>query len=210
MSLIEVLQSFIFNSTVSAVIGVLASLLVWWLPQHYWVSAVTFADELALYELPNGRFLNQCTFRNSGKRDMIDLEIVVRLSIFGFGGSEIWANHEIRSNTHRVPILAKGERRLVRLFDEREPIEFVTSPSQSLRLAIEKCATLKEILSLGVKSHITIHVFAYDKFSGVRKLFSSKKYSVRDIRRGRYAGLNVVQNTRVQSYRAYAASSPDD
>ena len=47
-----------------------------------------------------------------------------------------------------------------------------------------KTLSLKELMRAGDKSKLEIHAFAYDAFSGARKLFDSKAYTLDDIREG--------------------------
>ena len=92
------------------------------------------------------------------------------------------------------PQLGQNKRRRVRVFDTREPVEFLDAPSKSLRAKIANCASLKDVLSLGEDAAVQVHVFGYDAFSGARKHFKSPKYREHVIRKGTFSGLNVVQN----------------
>jgi len=191
----EISSSFILG----VLSGIIASLAVWWLLTHCWTPSIKFSAELAEYELPDGNVFFQCAFENDGKRTIVDLEVHVRIGIKGYKGATAWAYHSVRSNASRIPLLAKGKLRRVRLFDSREKIEFVDKPSKSLRNNIERCWSLREILDLGEDGQVSIHVFGYDSLSGTRKHFQSKPYRTTDIRKGTFRGLNVVQNTRFLS-----------
>ncbi len=180
----------------SFVLGVMASGLVWWLSVHYWRPSVRFSPELAEYELRNGNSFFQCAFENDGKRTIVDLEVQVRIGIKGYLGATGWAHHSVASNASRIPLLAMGKQRRVRVFDTREKIEFVDKPSKSIRDKIETCRSLREILKLGEDGELRVHVFGYDSFSGVRKHFQSESYRIDDIRKGTFDGLNVVENKR--------------
>lgn len=180
----------------SFVLGVMASGLVWWLSVHYWRPSVRFSPELAEYELRNGNSFFQCAFENDGKRTIVDLEVQVRIGIKGYLGATGWAYHSVTSNASRIPLLAKGKQRRVRVFDTREKIEFVDKPSKSIRDKIETCRSLREIFKLGEDGALRVHIFGYDSFSGVRKHFQSKSYRIDDIRKGTFDGLNVVENKR--------------
>lgn len=188
-----------FTLFISFVFGALASFVVWWLTTHYWAPSIRFSPELAEYELPDDNSFFQCAFENYGKRSIIDLEIQVRIGIYGHLGANNWAYHLVRSNASRVPMLSKGNKRRVRVFDTREMIEFVDKPSISLRGDIENCQSLREVLQLGTDGALRVHVFGYDSFSGVRKHFQSEPYRLGDIRKGTFDGLNVVENKRFSS-----------
>lgn len=178
-----------------ALLGIGSSGAFWWVQSHYWVPKMKFSEELAEYVLKNNQSFFQCAFENVGKRDIIDLEIQVRVGIKGFLGAHGWAYHTISSNASRVPQLSPSKRRRVRVYDTREPIEFLDAPSKSLREEVERCTSLRDVLQLGEDAAVRVHVFGYDAFSGTRKHFKSDEYRVSDIRKGTFNGLNVVQNS---------------
>lgn len=194
--------SFTFTNLLSFLLGLGASYLVWYVLQHRVVPEIKFAEELNKYELPSGQFLYRAAVQNSGKRDIIDVEVIVRIGVKEFMGATGWAYHSIKTNSSRIPVLSPEKRRIVRIFDMREPIEFIDAPSLSLRQKIMKCQTLVEILNLGTDGTIQIHVFGYDRFSGSRRHFGSKLYRKYDIRLGRYKGLDVVENDKLPKYKA--------
>lgn len=177
-----------------AALGVGSSGTFWWLQAHYWVPNIKFSKEIAEYVLDNGDSFFQCAFENVGKREIIDLEIQVRVGIKGYRRATGWAYHTVSSNASRVPQLGQSKGRRVRVFDTREPIDFLDAPSKSLRTKMESCASLREVLSLGEDAAVRVHVFGYDAFSGARKHFKSPEYRKHDIRKGTFRGLNVVKN----------------
>lgn len=179
-----------------AVLGVGSSGVFWWVQAHYWVPNIRFSDEIAEYQLKDEQSFFQCAFENVGKRDIIDLEIQVRIGIKGFLGASGWAYHTVSSNASRVPQLAQNKARRVRVFDTREKTVFLDAPSKSLRERIVDCSSLREILQLGDDAAVRVHVFGFDAFNGARKHFKSRQYRVNDIRKGTFNGLNVVQNKR--------------
>ncbi|MDO6522919.1 hypothetical protein Q4578_15070 [Shimia thalassica] len=179
-----------------ALLGVGSSGAFWWLQSHYWVPKIEFSKEIAEYVLEQEQSFFQCAFENVGKRDIIDLSIQVRIGIKGYLGAKGWAYHTVSSNASRVPQLALSKKRRVRVFDTRETIEFLDAPSKSLRDAIEKCTSLRDVLQLGEDAAVRVHVFGYDAFSGARKHFKSCEYRKTDIRKGTFDGLKIVKNTR--------------
>lgn len=201
--------SFAFTNLLSFLLGFGASYLVWYVLQHRVVPGVKFAEELNKYEVPSGKFLYRAAFQNSGKRDIIDVEVIVRIGVKEFMGATGWAYHSIRTNSSRIPVLSPGKRRVVRVFDMREPIEFIDAPSLSLRQKIMKCQTLVDILELGTDGTVQIHVFGYDRFSGSRRHFESRLYRKSDIRLGRYSGLDVVENDKLPKYKEADGSDGD-
>ena len=179
-----------------ALLGIGSSGAFWWVQSHYWVPQIKFSEEIAEYELNGDRSFFQCAFENVGKREIIDLDVQVRIGIQGFLGAKGWAYHTVSSNASRVPQLAQSNRRRVRVFDTRETIQFLDAPSKSLREEIEKCTSLRDVLQLGQDAAVRVHVFGYDAFSGARKHFKSREYRITEIRKGTFNGLDVVQNSR--------------
>lgn len=179
-----------------ALLGVVSSGTFWWVQSHYWVPKIKFSEEIAEYLLKDDQSFFRCAFENVGTRDIIDLDIQVRVGIKGFLGAEGWAYHTVSSNASRVPQLSQGNKRRVRLYDTREQIGFLDTPSWSLREAIQECSSLREVLRLGEDAAVRVHVFGYDAFSGARKHFKSCQYRKNDIRIGTFNGLNVVQNSK--------------
>jgi len=182
-------------NALSFFLGVLGSFLVWWLSVHYWTPAIKFSHELAEYRLSDGSSFFQCAFENCGKRPIVDVEILVRIGVDKHLGATGWAYHSVRSNASRVPLLACGKRRRVRVFDTRDKIDFVDIPSKSIREQIEQCESLRDVLELGEDAALRVHVFGYDSFSGVRKHFQSEPYRIHDIRIGTFTDLDVVRKT---------------
>lgn len=182
----------------SFALGLVSSFVIWWLSTHFWIPRIRFSEELAEYELPNGERFFQIAFKNIGRREIIDIEVQVRVGIFGFLGTNEWAYHTVTSNSSRIPLLSKGKRRRVRVYDSREDVEFIDRPSKSLRDEIEKCRSLRDVLQLGTDGTVRVHVLGFDEFGGARKHYCSKPYRLQDIRKGTFKDLDVVQNERFQ------------
>jgi hypothetical protein len=161
-----------------------------------------FSDKIVRRDFGSGATIYQVAFANVGRRKMIDLEIVVRIGIDRYMGATGWAYHTIKTNASKVPELGAGERsrRLVRIFDTREPMQFVDLPSKKIRTALLACRTLEDVLKLSTDGTVQVHVFGYDKFSGTRRLLSSEDYRISDIVVGRLEGLKVVKDDRASEY----------
>lgn len=181
---------------VSFMFGTVSSYIVWWLTSHYWVPRIIFSPEIAEYIIDDSDVIFLVSFENDGRRDIVDLEVLVRIGVRNFMDATGVAYHVLKSNASRIPRLSPGRTRRVRVFDTRDPVQFLDVPSRPIRTAMEGCRSLKDILRLGSGGTIEIHVFGYDAFTGVRKHFQSRKYGLYDIRKGTFHGLNVVENTR--------------
>ena len=56
--------------------------------------------------------------------------------------------------------------------------------------------TLEELMNAGSDSTLQVIGFGYDSFSGTRKVFESKIYTINDIKLGKFDknSLNILQN----------------
>ena len=187
------LQHPIFTHTLSLVLGALGSYVVWWLLNHKWLPTVRFGPEVCRYSVGQDQALYVCAFENSGRRNMIDVEVVTRIGIKKFNNSESWIYFSIKSNASQIPVIEPSRRALVRVFDERQPPVYIDEPPPSLRTKLDSCKNLEEILMLSPAVEIRLHVFGYDSFSGVRHHFASPPYSRKDVRSGRLKGLVVIK-----------------
>ena len=186
-----------FALVVGAILGIGASYIAWYVNFHKIRPQANFSIEIAKRQFGYKTTVYQVAFENAGRRKMVDINIVVRIGIKNYKGAGGWAYHAIKTNASHVPDLSSGEerRRLVRVFDSREKIQFIDAPSKSIRTAMEACKSLEELLALGEDGNVQIHVFGYDEFSGTRRHLPSKKYKKHDIRTGRFNGLDVVQES---------------
>lgn len=190
----QLLENTLATHILSVCIGFATSFCFWWLLNHKWIPRVTFADELAKYEIEDEKTIYLSAFENSGKRDVLDVSVLTRIGIKNFNGAQGWIFFSIKTNANQIPVLAPNRRALVRVFDERDELEFVDSPPFGLRRELLKCSRLEDIFDICPKVTLQLHVFGYDKFSGARRHYKSPSYSKPDVRRGRYKGLLVVKS----------------
>lgn len=184
-------------------LGIIASYFAWFVNAHWVIPSVTFSSGICRRQLKNDQCFYQVAFKNTGRRKIVDIDILLRIGVKGYKDAEGWGYHNIRTNASKVPYLSPGKnsRRLVRVFDTRQKIEFVDAPSESIRDGIEKCSTLEGILSLGESAAVQVHVFGYDSFSGTRRHFVSKNYSLEDIKIGRLTDLEITQEKNLEVYK---------
>lgn len=182
----------LFPHVSSLFLGVGSSFFAWWLLQHYLTPHASFSQELAKYKVPGGGTIYLSAFKNTGRRRMVDIEVIARIGVREYNGAAGWAYFSVRTNAARLPELEKNRRGVVRIFDDREELSFLDAPSKGLRDEVERCGDLEEILCLGIDATIEIHVFCTDSFSGTRRHMKSQEYNRLSIRNGRFRGLNVV------------------
>jgi len=183
----------VITHTLSLVLGALGSYVVWWLLNHKWLPTVRFGAEICRYSVGQEQALYVCAFENSGRRKMVDVEVMTRVGVKKFNDSDSWIYFSIKSNASQVPVIEPGRRALVRVFDERQQPAYIDEPPPSLRAKLDSCRTLEDIFMLSAAVEVRLHVFGYDSFSGVRHHFESPSYSRNDIRSGRLNGLVVVK-----------------
>lgn len=187
------LQHPFFTHALSLLFGAMSSYVVWWLLNHKWLPVVRFGEEVCRYSVGKEQALYVCAFENSGRRNIVDVEVITRIGVKRFNSSESWIHFSVKSNASRVPLIEPGRRALVRIFDERQPPVYIDEPPPSLREKLDSCRTLEDIFTLSAAVEVSLHVFGYDSFSGARHHFASPSYSQNDIRSGRLKGLVVVK-----------------
>jgi len=158
----------------------------------YWqlqivVPKVRFSKQISKLPRETGGFRYRVKIENCGRRDMIDIELFARFRVKGlrpdFPGN--WHGLTIPMGG-RIPRLRPVRKSLMR--DARElglkKIDFIDKgpfPAKILQSAADGSLLLEDLLSLGSKRTLQVFVFAYDAFSGSRKLFESPIYASTDI-----------------------------
>jgi hypothetical protein len=192
LSKIEYLQNPVITNVLSLIIGMIGSYLVWWYTSQKWIPSICFGSEICKYSVGENESLYVCAFENSGRRDIVDVEVVTRIGVKRFGGSGNWIYFSLKTNASQVPNIEPGRRALIRIMDERETPLYIDQPPPSLRKNLEACKTLECVFAVAEEVEVRIHVYGYDSFSGVRRHYSSPAYFRQDIRSGKLKGLVVV------------------
>lgn len=190
----------------SLLLGIGSSFFAWWLLQHYLTPNATFSQELAKYRVPGGGVIYLIAFENTGRRPMVDIEVIARIGVREYNGAAGWAYFSVRTNATQMPELEKERRGVVRIYDDREDLSFVDPPSKGLRDDVNECHDLEQVLNLGAETTVQVHMFCTDAFTGTRHHLKSKEYDKYSIRNGRFRGLNVV-NAGTTSGRVHSRSA---
>lgn len=177
----------------SLVLGAVASYIVWWWLNRIWVPILNFSSEISRYVVEGDQKLYVCAFKNAGKRDIVDVQVITRIGVKNFNNSDGWLYFSLKTNSSQLPIIEPKRRALVRIFDQREELSFVDAPPPSLKKRLDACRSLEDVFDISTDVVVQLHVFGYDSFSGARSLFSSPAYSKADIRSGRFEDLVVTQ-----------------
>jgi hypothetical protein len=196
------------------VLGIATNLLSWWILSHLIVPRISFSPQISKTRTHKTQgdqsgYKYRVKIENSGRRAAIDVEIIARLRVKGIGGfpKTNWHIVNIPLSTHgdksyRIPRILPVKKGLARRHTLRllinEVEEFRTSliyPEAIRKKAEEGTLLLEDLLTLGSAANLQILVFAYDEFSGARKLFVSKRYTCGDIKEGPFdrKGLEVKE-----------------
>ena len=198
----------ITSISIGFLFGIIASLLAWWFQSHLIVPNIQFSPfigKIPSVENKSG-YKYRIKLENSGKRSVIDIEIMARLRIKGVGDfPNNWKVYYIPLGdlgiTFRIPIMTRKKTKTsghTITLDIHEVVEFKKLeklerfPDNIKQKAKENTLLLEDLLSLGSEANVRIEAFGFDEFSGARKFFKSKFYTIRDIKEGRfYDGLDI-------------------
>lgn len=194
-------------------IGIATNLLSWWILFHLIVPNLRFSQDIsktttAKIKDDKSGYKYRVKIENSGKRTIIDVELLARLRIKGI--SKYKTNWHIiniplssEGKGYKIPRLLPIKKKLARRHTIRLLInnvnEFKTSlsyPKDFREKAKKEILCLEDLLELGSKASLQIVAFGYDEFSGTKKLFIGE-YNRDSIKEGRFdtKGLNIKQLT---------------
>jgi len=210
--------NFWINNFVGLVIGILGSIIVWWIFSHILVPKIRFENfisKVKTNETKSG-IKYRLAFRNNGRRAIIDVEIIVRLSIplINSAFPDNLSIFSIPLGYSRLPKMEskKSCRRHITRLDVHQIEElinphiantishsFETIPDISKDLKIRGIDAkdfegnpnlLEHLMRLGNGATLQVFIFGYDEFSGARKLFGPKVYKVTEIKHRRFPKLS--------------------
>lgn len=184
------------------VVGIAASFASWWILFHRIVPCVEFSS--AISATPRRSNPDKKTFRfklqNTGRRAVIGSEVFARLRIKWPDGNN-WTGYYIPlgregERKYELPRLERSRNRTLTLWINRT--ESFRSrgrfPDDFRAKAETRELTLADVLSQGTAANLQIFLSGYDEFSGARKIFMSKQYTLKDVLEGRFRGLSVEGN----------------
>jgi hypothetical protein len=169
--------------------GILSSLVAWWILFHCIVPKVAFSKEILRSKSADTQsgFKYRLKVANTGKRNIIDVEIIVRYRIKLTESSKTWIWETIKVDHGKVPRIPKGKggNRIFRIYPEMtQCFSSDRYPDYIRKKAEDGSLSLEDVMSAGYKSNIIIYIFGYDEFSGTRKLFLSSSYDLSKIKEG--------------------------
>lgn len=193
-----------FGILLGVAAGLATNLASWWILFHGIAPKIQFSSYISKtpqepFEENRSGYSYRIKLINSGRRAIIDVEIMARLRILGVieQRKRNWRAIIIPvkgSASYRNPRMSAlvGDQVLeLSLNDVEEFLRLPIYPDEIRRKAEQKTLVLEDLLSLGQRATLQIAAFGYDEFSGARKLFVSKSYTLDDIREGLYRGLDI-------------------
>jgi hypothetical protein len=176
-------------------LGILGSLMMWWVFAHLLVPRIGFQERIVARP---GRALgapprHMIKVSNTGRRDLIDVSFSAIVSIQTEAASPLrWAHcrvafHKTGEIDHQIPVIPARRNRLLTLYPgHSEQIEHEACFSEAVRNAaadhsLDLATLLRDGETRGRRIKVQVFMFAFDRFSGARKLFQSKEYEASDL-----------------------------
>jgi len=158
-------------------IGILVSMLSWWILFHGLKAKITFSPKISKIDHPDypGGFKYRFKMCNNGSRAILDVEYYARFKIRGLRPRypDNYSTFSISLGSKHSPFIEPKGNKLIRIdYDPQNPIN-----SKHALGAV----TIEDLLKLGEDASITIYAFGFDSFSGSRHMYTSKPYAVGDI-----------------------------
>ena len=186
-------------------IGVVGSLVAWWVLFHALVPSVEISSVIAktpFSQDPSG-YRYRIKMMNAGRRAILDVELVARLRIKGLFPS-LPSNWEVlypKCSYEKIPRVEPTARTklwpalTIRIADFDDYAISLLPPPIQAKIR-QRTILLEDLLSLGNKAELQLFVFGYDEFSGSRKLFASRPYSREAVREGYFCrhSLEIVES----------------
>jgi len=175
----------VVNFLISSVTGVGASFLVWWITFKLLVPKLRFSENISESETeenPSG-FRYRFKFENTGCRNIIDIEIIVKLRIRGLDNKrpQNWEVIYLPTSTldyKKVSIVRPASKGGLRMLLEIKTYAcdyFQNNMFSSfiIERSKNKMITLEDVMALGTESELQVMAIGTDEFSGAKKFFNS-------------------------------------
>lgn len=172
------------------VLGILASIIAWYVLQHHVVPALEFFPKIykaRTDENPSG-YKYRIKFQNAGRREILDFELFAKLRIRGLSPNHpgVWRAIYIPVDDPRIPRIAShrgtAKRLAVQLLVSDVSAHVVSALPEELQEVHKKGQlSLEQLMGLGCEVTLEMIGFGYDAFSGARKVVQSMIYGLTDI-----------------------------
>jgi hypothetical protein len=183
------------DQLVGFLLGVIGSIAVWWVFAHVLVPSIRFEDRIVLRpgRAPGASPRHMIKVSNTGQRDLIDVSFsaVVKIQIDPTSDKR-WAScrvafHKNGAIDHQIALIPARRNRLLTLYPGHSgQIRDEGCFSEKTRLAVaDQSLDLDTLLrdgeARGLRVTLRVYMFAFDRFSGARKLFQSREYEASDV-----------------------------
>jgi len=202
--------NFLLTVFVSSLTGVGASFLVWWLTFKHWSPKLRIGTTISKRQTEENesKFEYRFKFENIGRRNIIDVEVIVRLRIQGIKkGTRNWtviylptsSSLEYKKVAIIRPASENGIRPVleIKLYECGDYFQKVFFPEDIRQKSKNNKLTLEDVMQLGTTSELQILMLGTDEFSGARKFFESKVFGTDDIIVGSFDrnGIDVLPHS---------------
>jgi hypothetical protein len=201
----ELNMSDVINIIIGVFVGIFTNLLAWWILFHGLSPSLRFSPSInknSRNPTPGNKtkYIYRIRLENIGCRNIIDLEIMARLRLKGMESypkdlSQI-VYIPLGSNgetVHKIPYILPAKKNgskpiLILHVEIQEEFKNPNNyPKNIVNKAKIKTLLLEDVLRLGKNSYLQVIGFGYDEFSGSRKIFKSRKYTLKDVQYGGFA-----------------------
>ncbi len=218
----------LINFFLGLAVGIATNLFSWWLLFHGIVPKVRFSQYISKTPYADtghdkSGYRYRVKFENSGRRAIIDMDVMARLRIKGLDPHKgLWHTFLVPLSPDgniyfRIPRLmpigtASRFGTKIRLHSARpinrfhinsafEHLDRPPYPREIRKKAKQGTLLLEDLLNLGSEATLEVEAFGYDEFSGTRKLFVSKLYTAEDIKEGHFEidGLGIESDPEKQN-----------
>jgi hypothetical protein len=194
---------------ISIPLGIICSMIAWWVVAHYFSPELLFSPSIS--KLPDPASASGYRYRvklkNPGRRDIIDIQLKARLYVQGVRPEfpKTWSIVPMPVSVESFPVLPPGDgNRVITLVAEKLRLEEQSVMPQSV---VERVTSLEDAFKMKSKVNLRITIFGYDRFSGARRLFESKRYTADDIKDGPFAEGSVEMDT---TWKGERGAPPED
>jgi len=190
---------------IGLVTGGISSFIVWFIVYHIIVPHVEFSECISKVPDENGDPTYRIKIENSGRRPAIDIKINIRYRVKAAHDSKPlkWLITYIpfsKDKREQIPYLNpvrhkhKSMREVIPLLINDATFEENVFPDDIREMYLLGKLQLEDLFSIGHDHGLQVFVFCYDSFSGTRKIFKSKIYTLSDIRPGKFErhSLNIA------------------
>lgn len=208
----------IASLALATLLGVLSSLVSWWLLFYVLSPKVAFPEGiLKIMHQPTAEDAAEWKYRikiaNVRRRNIVDVELIARLTILGrlprLPNNSTIVYIPVGGYHGRVPRLTNKQGSLFSLeVAELDRLPGLEWPEDIMAKFRSRSLTVEDLLSLGTGANLQLFVSGYDAWSGTRRMFESKPYTSSDIKRGRFgknASVRIIP--RAESHAELAEAS---